>query len=65
MLQKNINYPAYSSEWAATNDGRATQWAAKALLGRVFLFYTGYYGQSDIEGIVDHSYVISRIRKCY
>ncbi|HEU4554552.1 MAG TPA: RagB/SusD family nutrient uptake outer membrane protein [Chitinophaga sp.] len=32
--------------------GRVTKWAAEALLGRVFLYYTGYYGQNDIGGIV-------------
>ncbi len=28
--------------------GHATKWAAEALLGRVFLFYTGYYNQTSI-----------------
>ncbi|RAJ82069.1 SusD-like starch-binding protein associating with outer membrane [Chitinophaga dinghuensis] len=28
--------------------GRATKWAAEALLGRVFLYYTGYYGKQSI-----------------
>lgn len=32
--------------------GRATKWAAEALLGRVFLYYTGYYNQPDIAGTV-------------
>lgn len=32
--------------------GRVTKWAAEALLGRVFLYYTGYYGQADIPGVV-------------
>jgi len=32
------------------NWGRATKWAAEAMLGRVFLFYTGYYGQSEVKG---------------
>lgn len=55
---ENISYPAYSAEWAASNDGRATQWAAKAMLARVYLFYTGYYGASDLVGIVDKAYVL-------
>ena len=59
FASENLDSPAYSPEWAAENDGRATQWAAKALLGRVFLFYTGYYGQSNIEGIVDNAYVLA------
>jgi hypothetical protein len=32
--------------------GRVTKWAAEALLGRVFLYYTGYYNQGDIAGVV-------------
>ena len=28
--------------------GRATKWAAEALLGRVFLYYTGYYNKTEI-----------------
>jgi starch-binding outer membrane protein, SusD/RagB family len=32
--------------------GRATKWAAEALMGRVFLFYTGYYNQPDLAGVV-------------
>ncbi len=30
--------------------GRATKWAAEAMLARVFLFYTGYYNQTEIKG---------------
>jgi starch-binding outer membrane protein, SusD/RagB family len=30
------------------NWGRATKWAAEALIGRVFLFYTGYYNKESI-----------------
>lgn len=32
--------------------GRATKWAAEALMARVFLFYTGYYQQGDLAGVV-------------
>lgn len=31
--------------------GRVTKWAAEALLGRVFLYYTGYYGKADLAGV--------------
>ncbi|MBB3188486.1 RagB/SusD family nutrient uptake outer membrane protein [Microbacter margulisiae] len=31
-------------------NGRATKWAAEAMLARVFLFYTGYYGKADCAG---------------
>lgn len=44
----NIPADAYPKAQAATNDGRATAYAAKALLARVYLFYTGYYGADDL-----------------
>lgn len=44
----NIPANAYPKAQAAQNDGRATAYAAKALLARVYLFYTGYYGATDI-----------------
>jgi hypothetical protein len=44
----NIPADAYPKADAAENDGRATTYAAKALLARVYLFYTGYYGVDDL-----------------
>jgi len=44
----NIPANAYPKAQAATNDGRVTSYAAKALLARVYLFYTGYYGADDL-----------------
>lgn len=44
----NIPANAYPKNQAAQNDGRATAHAAKALLARMFLFYTGYYGTNDL-----------------
>ncbi len=44
----NIPADAYLKVNAADNDGRATSYAAKALLARVYLFYTGYYGTEDL-----------------
>lgn len=38
-------------------DGHATRWAAKALLARVYLFYTGYYGKTEL-GDITKSYVL-------
>jgi starch-binding outer membrane protein, SusD/RagB family len=32
--------------------GHASKWAAEALLARVYLFYTGYYGKDDLVGLV-------------
>lgn len=44
----NIPANAYPKASAATNDGRVTTYAAKAMLARVYLFYTGYYGKDDL-----------------
>jgi len=44
----NIPADAYPKANAAQNDGRVTPYAAKALLARVYLFYTGYYGTDDL-----------------
>jgi len=39
--------------------GRVNKYAAKALLGRVFLFYTGYYNKADLVGVADKAYVLA------
>lgn len=41
----NIPANAYPKAQAASNDGHITKYAAEALLARVYLFYTGYYGK--------------------
>lgn len=45
----NIPSNAYPKADSANNDGRVTQYAAKAMLARVYLFYTGYYAKTDIN----------------
>ncbi|MBS7563269.1 RagB/SusD family nutrient uptake outer membrane protein [Mucilaginibacter sp. Bleaf8] len=47
----NIPATAYSAI-PQSEYGRATKWAAESLLGRVFLYYTGYYSKSEITGEV-------------
>lgn len=48
----NIPASAYPKSAAASNDGHITKYAASALLARVYLFYTGYYGkESQVEGV--------------
>jgi starch-binding outer membrane protein, SusD/RagB family len=37
-----------SSAWKTNNMGRVTKWAAEGLMARVFLFYTGYYKQTEL-----------------
>lgn len=41
------------------NYGRVTKWAAQALLGRVYLYYTGYYNQPDLAGVINKTQVIT------
>ncbi len=42
----------------AVEPGRVNKWAAKAMLARVYLYYTGYYGKSDLAGVVSKSDVL-------
>lgn len=50
----NLPNTPYTSQ-PASSYGRVTKWAAEALLGRVFLYYTGYYNQTDLVGLVDRA----------
>jgi hypothetical protein len=40
----NINFAAMDP----LENGRATKWAAEALMARIYLFYTGYYKQTSL-----------------
>ncbi len=46
---------------SASEYGHATTWAAKSLLGRVFLYYTGYYGQSDLVGKISKNEALQHL----
>jgi len=46
-----------------SNWGRATKWAAEALLARVYLYYTGYYNQESL-GEYTNSSVLAYIEDC-
>ena len=50
-----------SVSYAATTSGRVTKWAAKSLLGRVFLYYTGYYGKTDLAGVVTKAQALAHL----
>ena len=43
------NIPAGANK-STSDNGRITRYAAEAMLARVYLFYTGYYGK-DLEGL--------------
>lgn len=47
----NLENVSYTAQPAATH-GRITKWAAESLLGRVYLYYTGYYSKGDLAGVV-------------
>lgn len=43
--------------------GRATKYAAEALLARIWMFYTGFYSKSDMFGVSKND-VISYLKDC-
>lgn len=58
LIAEDLNFAAanlpatnYASQAPATY-GRVTKWAAESLIGRVFLYYTGYYNKADLAGVV-------------
>jgi len=69
-LQQAINLLPDQSYLAMpkTDLGRATKWAAEALMARVFLFYTGYYQQNSLPlksgGNISKAQVVQWIDDC-
>jgi len=53
------NLPAIAYNNVPT--GRATKWAAKSLLARVYLYYTGYYGTGDLAGVVTKAQALGHL----
>ena len=43
--------PIQFSAMASDENGRVTKWFAEGFAARVFLFYTGYYGKSEMPGM--------------
>lgn len=41
--------PQRYADVVSSDVGRTTQWAAKAMIARVYLFYSGYYNDPDIK----------------
>ncbi|MGZ8523719.1 MAG: RagB/SusD family nutrient uptake outer membrane protein [Chitinophagaceae bacterium] len=54
----NLPSTSYSAQDPATH-GRVTKWAAESLIGRVFLYYTGYYNKSDLVGVVNQAQALA------
>lgn len=62
-----------SKPFSTVEAGHATKWAAQALMARVFLFYTGYYGkdalplvdeEGNISGSVTKAEVVGWLEDC-
>ncbi|HTM92248.1 MAG TPA: RagB/SusD family nutrient uptake outer membrane protein [Flavisolibacter sp.] len=47
----NLPSTSYTAQ-APSSRGRITKWAAESMIGRVFLYYTGYYNKPDLVGAV-------------
>lgn len=50
-----------SEPYTSVPNGRVTKWAAKSMLARVYLYYTGYYGKSDLVGVVTKSQALNHV----
>ncbi|MFD0990065.1 RagB/SusD family nutrient uptake outer membrane protein [Mariniflexile jejuense] len=57
FASENLPSVAYNS----VDSGRVTKWAAKALLGRVYLYYTGYYNTTDLAGVVTKAQALTHL----
>ena len=53
------NLPAVA--YNTVDSGRVTKWAAKSMLARVYLYYTGYYGKPDLLGLVTKAQALGHV----
>ncbi len=49
------------NSYNSVESGRVTKWAAKSLLARVYLYYTGYYGESSLVGLVSQTDALGHV----
>ncbi|WP_269233808.1 RagB/SusD family nutrient uptake outer membrane protein [Flavobacterium flavigenum] len=64
LIAEDLVFAANNLPTAAYNsvpNGRITKWAAKSLLGRVYLYYTGYYGKTDLVGVVTKAQALAHL----
>lgn len=55
------------TDMATSNLGHATKWAAEGMLGRVYLFYTGYYNKTSMptnDGTIAKEEVVKDLNDC-
>lgn len=57
---ENLPALSYTAQPASTH-GRVTKWAAESLIARVFLYYTGYYSQNDLVGVVSKAQALAYV----
>jgi hypothetical protein len=50
-----------ATAYSTVQSGHVTKWAAKSLLARVYLYYTGYYGASDLAGVVTKAQALGHL----
>ncbi|MFV0376781.1 MAG: RagB/SusD family nutrient uptake outer membrane protein [Mangrovibacterium sp.] len=60
---KNAIELMYDEAYTSVESGHATKWAAEALMARVFLFYTGYYGETELPLLGDDGTITGTITK--
>ena len=57
LIAQDLLYAAENGS-ATVEAGRVNKWVAKSMLARVYLYYTGYYGQTDLVGLVSKTEVL-------
>lgn len=68
-LKKAIEYGP-STRYPEFGDGRASRWTAEGMMARVWLFYTGFYGKTELPlpadegGSISKSQVASWLEDC-
>jgi hypothetical protein len=59
-LKKAIELmPSHKWNETLTGSGHATKWAAEALLARVYLFYTGFYGKDSLPLMDEETFKVT------
>jgi len=56
----NLPATSYGSQ-SNTTYGRITKWSAEALLGKAYLYYSGYYNKADLAGVVSKAQALAAL----
>ncbi|MBR2228097.1 MAG: RagB/SusD family nutrient uptake outer membrane protein [Bacteroidales bacterium] len=66
-LKKSIEYGP-SQRYPLFGDGRVSKWTAEGMMARVWLFYTGFYGKSELPlaegGSISKAQVVTWLEDC-